>query len=192
MGIYSYAIGNPIGAGLGTGTISTVGTALTGSGSLFTSELAAGYVITSGGVSVVILSITDNTHATLVNAPAVDFSGAAYTITAVYNLEQLQITPPKSAFKPWVESKDLGNGTARGMGRPMATWQWGFISRSQRDTLKTFCLGKSARVFIVTRQNDSSDIYTNYDAVLLWPDEEDKTAGRRLNFALQFRDLIAL
>lgn len=193
MAIYSYAISDQAVDLICTGTISATGTAVTGSLTAFLSEVAAGYVIHAAGYDLVVYSVTNNTSLTLVTAPPANFSGSTFSITALSNVETLGLNAPRSTFKPWANSIDLGNATARAMGRPSTLWQWGFITQAQRTTLRAFCTGKSARVYICTRKNDNSDLYVTYDAVMLWPDDEDRqAAGRRLNFAVQFRDLIAL
>jgi hypothetical protein len=66
------------------------------------------------------------------------------------------------------------------------------MSSANRNALRAYCTGKSARVYIRTRKNDSSDAYVTYSAVMLWPDDEERFASRRLNFAIEFRDMIAL
>jgi len=192
MAIYSYAISDQAVDLICTGTISVTGTAVTGSLTAFLSEVAAGYVIHAAGYDLVVYSVTNNTTLTLVTAPPANFSGATFSITALSNVETLGLNAPRSTFKPWVSTIDLGNATARALGRPLAAWLWGFVTQAQRNTLRAYCTGKSARVYICTRKNDTSDAYVTYDALMLWPDDEEKATGRRLNFTLQFRDLIAL
>lgn len=191
---YSYRIADQINTTSGTGTLSSSGTAITGAGTSLLTEAPAGTVIHAAGQHVVVASVTDDTHLTLVTAPSPALSGASFTITAMVNVESLgtNYQPPRSTFKPWADSINLGNALKRAMGRPTATWQWGVISLAQRNTLRTYCTGASVRVYIHTRKNDSSDAYVTYDAVMIWPDEESKQAGRRFPFAIEFKDLIAL
>ena len=179
----------------GTGTISATTTALTGSGTNFDPELVEGTVIhvTASGQTLVVASRTDDTHAVLVTAPITPISGAAFTYTPMLNLEDIGLEAPKPLFMPWLESKNLGNGRARGAGRPKGTWVWGYVTRTQRDILKTYCVGKSSLVYIRTSMNDNSDAYVTYSAVMLWPDgDEGRDAGRRINFTIEFRNLVAL
>ncbi len=68
----------------GAGTVSTTGTALTGSGTAFLTFFQVGSLIRSGTNTFKILAIADNTHATLEAAPAVDWSAAAY-VKVPYN-----------------------------------------------------------------------------------------------------------
>lgn len=195
MARYQYKIGDQINVTSGTGTISSSGTTITGVGTNFDPETPAGTVIHAAGQTLVVATVTNDTSMTVVTAPTVALSGASFTTTAMVNVETVlgdERFAPRSTFAPWAETVDLGNGTSRAMGRPSAVWQWGFITRSARDLLRAYCTGKSTRVYIATRKNDSADAYTTYDAVMLWPDEEDRSAARRLGFSVQFRDLIAL
>ncbi len=193
---YSYRICNQTTTSAGTGTLSSSGTTITGSGTNFDPEVNVGDVIHASGQNLVVATRASSADTTLtvVTAPSPALSGASFTISALAagNLQTLGLTAPKSPFKPATMSIDLGNGTARNMGRPNTIWRWGFVTRAQRTILRAFCTGKSARVYICTMVNDSSDQYVTYDAVMLWPDEEQRDTGRRLNFEIQFRDLIAL
>jgi len=189
---YNYAISTTATDPGGTAQISVTGTAVVGTLTAFVTELFVGSVIHSSGYDLVVATVTDNTHATVVTAPASNFSLASWTVTHMENVESLGLTPPKSTFKPWASTVDLGNGTARALGRPSAVWQWGFMSTANRNALRAYCTGKSARVYIRTRKNDSSDAYVTYSGVMLWPDDEERFANRRLNFAIEFRDLVAL
>jgi hypothetical protein len=193
MTIYGYRIAVPLYTA-GTGTISATTTALTGSGTNFDPQTPEGTIIhaTASGQTLIIASVTDDTNAVLVTAPVTPISGAAFTYTPMVNLETLGLRPPKSSFLPWLESVDLGNGRARGAGRPKALWTWGFITRAHRDILRAFCTGKSAAVFIRTRKNDTADAYATYSAIMLWPDGEERDAGRRISFSVEFRGLVAL
>jgi hypothetical protein len=116
------------------------------------------------------------------------------TTSSMTNVESLTVASgdpvpaPKSSFKPYADKLALGDGTARGVGFPSATWHWGYLTLAQRNALRVFCSGQSAAVYIRTRKDD--DTYANYTATLIWPDEEEKEAGRRLDFTLQFIRLV--
>ena len=179
----------------GTGTISATTTTLTGSGTNFDPELVEGTIIhaTASGQTLVVASRADDTNAVLVTAPVTPISGGAFTYTPMLNLEDIALEAPKPLFLPWLESKDLGNGRVRGAGRPKGTWAWGYVTRVQRDILRTYCVGKSSLVYIRTSINDNSDAYVTYSAVMLWPDgDEGRDASRRINFMIEFRNLVAL
>lgn len=107
------------------------------------------------------------------------------------NVESLAtpLPAPKSSFLPYSKYLSLGDSTIRGSGWAAASWRFGFLTRAQRDQLKTFCSGASASVYIQMRKNDTSDAYQVYTAVMIWPPVEEKHAGKRLDFNLEFRDL---
>lgn len=114
------------------------------------------------------------------------------TYAGMTNVEELAtpLPPPRSTFKPYSQAVNLGNGRVRGNGCPVTEWRFGFLKQAQRDQLRTFCPGASAEVYIKTRQNDSADSYQVYTAVMVWPEEEEKRAGRRLDFVVKFRNLV--
>jgi len=63
----------------GTGTISSSGTAVTGSGTSFTTQLRIGQCIIAGGQTRVITAITDNTNLTVGSAFSPDVSASAFS-----------------------------------------------------------------------------------------------------------------
>jgi len=189
---YNYAIADTVNVTSGTGTLTSSGVNITGSGTNFDPDVPVGTIIHADGYDLVVATVTDDTHLTVVTAPPVGLTGASFTVTGMGNVEALGVQPPKSTFRPWVDSVVLGNGLSRALGRPSAVWQWGFMSTANRNSLRAYCTGKSARVYIRTRKNDSSDAYATYSAVMVWPDDEERFANRRLNFSIEFRDLVLL
>jgi hypothetical protein len=109
------------------------------------------------------------------------------------NLEALSgtglvpLTAPKSTFTDYSTSMPLGDGTVRGGGWSVASWHWDFLSKTQRDAIKTYCTAKSAEVYINTRKADLS--YAAYKAVMVWPDQEQRIAGRILDLTITFQRL---
>lgn len=201
--IYDYRISTGASAAHGTGVlnVSAGSTALGGVGTSFTTQLHVGDIIISGGMTLCVATITDNTNLVLVTAASVALSSASFDYDPMVNVETLgdRPSPPKGDFFPWVEYKNLGNGLARGVGRPRANWLWSygpndFISHALRDALRGYCPApaKSARVFIRTKTNDSSDVFKTYQAAMLWTDQETRVAGRRLSFVIEMRDLVLL
>lgn len=69
-----------IGTRAGTGTITSTGAAIAGSGTAFTTELTIGSVITSDGQTRIISAIASNTAATASAAFSPDVSAQAFTI----------------------------------------------------------------------------------------------------------------
>lgn len=113
-------------------------------------------------------------------------------MNSVTNLESLTTTVmhPKSNFADWAEAVILGSGLSRGMGAPVATWLWGFLTEAQRTQLKTFCTGASSTVVIRTKRNDGTFKY--FACVMNWPKEEEHRSGYVLNFEIIFTHLVLL
>lgn len=114
------------------------------------------------------------------------------TQVGMTNLESLEtpIIPPAWTFRQYSDEIEVGDGRIFGQGYPVATWHWGFIKKSQKAALKTFCTGKSAEVYIKTYRNDRTAVV--YKAVMVWPAEEDDYAERTIDFTIEFRRLEAM
>lgn len=109
------------------------------------------------------------------------------------DLKTLGIPYPKGEFFNYADLRQLGDGTVRGVGAPRVVWAWGFLTRTQRDALRTYCTGASSAVYIETRTLDSTDAFDQFSATMIWPNEgEERSAGRRLAFEIEFRNLVAL
>jgi len=98
------------------------------------------------------------------------------------------LDPPKSEFLPYARIVNLGNGGKRGVGFPVAIWNFPLMTLEQRDQLKIFCPDASAAVFIRTKKNDDS--YAVFEAVMIWPENEDRWYGIKRNYQILFRNLI--
>lgn len=116
---------------------------------------------------------------------------------ALVTLASLGIPKPRPIYKNGVTSVDLGDNSSRIMGAPQVMWGWGFLSQAQRDTLRTFCTGASAPVYIVTPTIDNEGSVPNVSktflAQMIWPSPntpEGPQAGRRLEFVILFRQLV--
>ena len=107
---------------------------------------------------------------------------------------ELLTTPllaPKSNYFPYARTPSKGNGGTRGVGSPIATWSFGFLSAAEYNQLKTFCPGASADVFIRTKLD--GDTYADFEAKMIWPNEaQDRTYSIRKNFTVTFRNLILI
>ncbi len=110
------------------------------------------------------------------------------TLAGMQALSAMSIPAPQSTFRPYSTDIRLGDGTMRGMGFPVATWHWGFLSAAQRDVLKAFCAGQSALVYLRTTKDNM--VFDDYQAVMVWPTEEERAAGRVLDFTLEFHRLV--
>jgi hypothetical protein len=188
----TYRIADTTTVTAGTGTLSSSGVNLTGAGgSVFLTELASGKVIHAAGQTLVIDAVTTDSAATVVTAPVVALSTAAFTITNMLAVASLvsDSSDPLGDFVRWVDTKSLGNGLARSVGRPLASWLWKNIGVAHRTALSNFCTGKSARVYICTLKDPNTNAFATYQAVMLWPDDDDTY---KPDFVIRFRDLVAL
>lgn len=104
------------------------------------------------------------------------------------NVQTLGIPAPKHFYRPFSTSVITGEGIKKGMGYPIARWHWGFLSKDDRDTLRTFISDLSSEVFIKTRIEDDS--YAVFQCIGAWVEEEEKDAGRRMDFTLEFTHLV--
>jgi hypothetical protein len=109
-------------------------------------------------------------------------------------LATLSVVDPKSSYKPGAQRVRLTSGGSRDIGYPQAVWRWGFITQAQRNALRAYCTGASATVYITTRVNDTistaADAYDDFQAIMHWPEEEDREAFRRIGFELTFTNLV--
>lgn len=114
------------------------------------------------------------------------------TEVGMTNIESLTtpLDAPKSEYFPYARTVNLGNGGKRGVGSPLATWTFGVMTLEQRDQLKTFCPDASGTVFIRTKLND--DTYADFEATMIWMENETRWYGHKQNYQILFRNLVAL
>jgi hypothetical protein len=135
--------------------------------------------------------------------PAIDtdFQIAPYAsgTAGLVTLASILIPNPFPVYKTGVNSIKLGDNSARTLGAPVVIWQWGFITQAQRDILRAYCPGASAQVYIITPTTENVSSVPNasqrYQGVMIWPapnTPEAPQAGRRLEFAIQFRQLVSV
>jgi len=97
---------------------------------------------------------------------------------------------PIASFEPYADYATLASGRRMGLGAPVATWTFPVLEIDERDQLREFCTGASATVYIRTAGNDNDDAYANYQAVMHWPDAEERPAGLRHDFVVRFTHLV--
>lgn len=103
-------------------------------------------------------------------------------------LASLGLPAPRCDFVPFADYATLGDGSVMGLGKPATQWHWGFLQDAQRETLKTYCAGSSAVVYIRSRADDNE--FYEYEATLVWPANEERAGGRVLDFTLEFRLMV--
>lgn len=71
----------------------------------------------------------------------------------------------------WAEGEAVvvGDGNARYLGFPVATWKWNYIRQASRDALRLYCPGASQELYIQTINNEEE--FAAYRAILHWPEE---------------------
>lgn len=94
---------------------------------------------------------------------------------------------PRATFSMG-ERTTVASGAARDLGWMSAEWLFPLLTDAQRDQLRTFCTGASATVYIRTQDVDA--VYRNYQAVLVWPDDEERRGGLVFDLRLRFRALV--
>lgn len=115
------------------------------------------------------------------------------TMGGITNLELLSVpvTPPKSTYSPYSSVVELADGSKRGIGAPVATWRWGFLPRTMRDQLRTFCTGASSSVYIRTYTKDNSGALKYYLCKMIWPSTSEETdATKAIDFTIEFTQLV--
>ncbi len=115
------------------------------------------------------------------------------TLAGMTNIEALA-TPlpvPRSVFTDYAERIMAASGKSYGRGYPTCRWIFALLTSAQRAQLRTFCPGASAAVYIRTLAND--DTYHTYQAIMHWPEEEERDPSKRrdrLEFTVLFTNLV--
>ncbi len=186
---YSYKVGQAFSAA-GTVAITSGSVTVAGTGTAFDAEFSAGDYVTIAGETRLVATVESATSLTVTANFTTTASAQAAARVRLTNVESLGLPPPRGLFTPFTQAVTLGDGSVRGAGWKAAEWKWGFVTRAQRDILRAYCPGASAEVFISTRSVDSSDAYGVFRARMLWPQQEEPQAGRRLDFSIKFQGLI--
>jgi hypothetical protein len=86
-------------------------------------------------------------------------------------LNELGVTFPISAYRPYSDAVMLASGQIFGRGFPVVEWHWAFISLEERAILKAFTTGLSGNVYLTTLLNDHS--WATFSAVMHWPSGDE-------------------
>lgn len=116
---------------------------------------------------------------------AYDFQiGSGSAMTNLANLPT-PVPAPYWTYKDHSEELTLGNGSVRRVGYQLATWNWKILTKNQRDALKAIHTSGSGTAYIRTPIDNLT--YDDFQAIMLWPEEENREAERALDLMLTFR-----
>jgi hypothetical protein len=106
-------------------------------------------------------------------------------------LSALNIPAPHHGFVPTTVETELGDGSVEGNGWPEDEWYWGFLTGSQRATLRTYVPTHGASIYIRDLKDDGLT-WKDFQVEAVWMKQEDRQAGKRLGFTLRFRAMVEL
>jgi hypothetical protein len=105
----------------------------------------------------------------------------------------LSIPQPEMRYYPYRRQVKLTSRKVTGVGGPYIVWHWGFLKAEWRHALREVLTGVSTEIYIESLMNDESDdddgtdAWGQFSTIAIWPDgDEDKDAGRRLGFDIEF------
>lgn len=116
--------------------------------------------------------------------------GATSTSGSFKLLSVLNIVQPESQFTDNASRVTLQSGIVRGLGYPIASWHFGYLSQVQWTALTAFCTQASANVFIATMKNDGT--YVEYSAVMVLPETYTVRATRYVDVTVEFNNLVGI
>lgn len=119
-------------------------------------------------------------------APTTFEIGAALATSAT--LTSRGIPEPEANFTDYSTTVRLASGLTRGLGYPLASWHYGYLTNAQWDLLKAFQTGASAAVCISTMKNDGS--FLRYNAVMVMPVTYVIRATRVVDVTIEFNNLV--
>jgi hypothetical protein len=155
----------------GTGLIASQSTTtLTGNGTTFTTEVAAGDEIVIGTQMATVISITDNTHLTI--EVGITFSPAPNnTAYSIFHPTTLPVSP-KSQYAPGGERAITGSGQLTYQGYARVVWTFAWLTVAQWGSLKDLLAGGgfSGTGYVITRTDE--DVWALYRAISRFPEPE--------------------
>lgn len=116
--------------------------------------------------------------------------GTANTEEDFKLLSDWDVVDPQSDFFEYSVTVKLANGKTRGLGYPRATWHYGYLTTAQYETMRDFCTGSSASVYIATLINDGT--FAAYSAIMSVPENYIMRAGRYVDVTFQFTNLVSV
>lgn len=101
-----------------------------------------------------------------------------------------EIPIPQASYRAGSERITLASGKVRDFGFPQATWNFPMLTLAQRDYLRTFCEDTSATVYVRTSTDGDDLEYRTFQAVMVWPDEEDIRAELVFDLSIKFQFMV--
>jgi len=106
-------------------------------------------------------------------------------------LDTLYLRDPQPAPAHYSEYIELLDGTVRGVGWLQAEWRWSVLSTTDIASLRAFCTGSSAAVYIVTPDADGA--FVSYTAIMSMPQIPEVHHGDYFeDFAIAFTKLVEI
>lgn len=193
-----YALSSGAAAHPGTVAVSTGFGDVVGTGTAFLTDYAVGDTVVVNGEEHTVNNIGGNLLMATLKGWAQTASGAAYSGYKLSpTLDALGVAWPKGLFLPYSQPLDLADASVRGAGWATAEWDWGYITRAQRELLRAFwpaypAVPVSLYTRVRTSINDNNDEFITFLGQALWPQAEAKDATRRRPFIVKFRALVDL
>lgn len=107
------------------------------------------------------------------------------TQAGMVTLKSLGIPDPLPGYEPYSQDFDQADALVSGHGWALDVWRWGFLSLVQLASLRAYCPGRSAQVYIRTVKDGK--VAAEFRAVLIWQKKENRVSGKVLDVVLQFR-----
>lgn len=115
--------------------------------------------------------------------------GIGTSAGTIISLADLGVYEPTSAAASNSVDFDRADGLVSAHGWGTDTWSWALLPLSAYNTLRLYCAGKSASVYIRTLA--PGKVVTTYSAVMVWPREEHRAGNYVIDFSVTFRLLAA-
>lgn len=103
------------------------------------------------------------------------------------------IPQPRMHYYPERKRVKLTSRKTTGIGAPYIVWHFDFLKLQWRNALRTYLTAISTEnIYIETQVNEKDnstgvDAWKQFKVIAVWPEgDEDKDAGRRLSFDIEF------
>lgn len=142
-----------------------------------------------------IRSITSSTQCVLMRSLYSAGTASTAATLAMWNPEREGVYPPKGSFQKYSKFYELGDGVTMGGGWSLITWHLDFMRKQERYWYNQWAAhpgyaagGTSDRVTVWTRTGEVQNFYDSadtssqwalYEAVMVWPEQEEFAPGSR-------------